>query len=407
MLNAAYTPLPLMLKKSVFGLNKRILNTYSTKQYLKIVLLLLALAIGLFSLYYSNRMVVKLSQEERKKISQWAEAQELIAKSEPEQDISFYAKIVESNSTIPVFLADESGYLTYRNIDSFLIRSKKRLDAYYLELKTETQPIEIKITDDYSQYVYYDESSTLKQLKVYPFIQLGIVSLFVIVSYFAFSYSRRSEQNQVWVGLAKETAHQLGTPMSSLMAWVDLIESDRSFANEESLSEMRKDLDRLKVITERFSKIGSTPVLSPTDIGLQLRHAINYIRIRSAEEVIYVIEGMPNNLMANINVPLFEWVIENICKNAIDAMDGKGTITINCRLKGDTIIIDISDTGKGMPKALFKRVFKPGFTTKKRGWGLGLSLVKRIIENYHKGHIFVKESIPHKKTTFRISLRQS
>lgn len=382
-------------------------NTYSTKQYLKIVLLLLALAIGLFSLYYSNRMVVKLSQEERKKISQWAEAQELIAKSEPEQDISFYAKIVESNSTIPVFLADESGYLTYRNIDSSIIRSKKRLDAYFTELKTETQPIEIKITDDYSQYVYYDESSTLKQLKVYPFIQLGIVSLFVLVSYFAFSYSRRSEQNQVWVGLAKETAHQLGTPMSSLMAWVDLIESDKSFANEESLGEMRKDLDRLKVITERFSKIGSTPVLSPVDIGKQLRHAINYIRIRSAEEVIYVIEEMPNQLMANINVPLFEWGIENICKNAIDAMDGKGTITINCRLKGDTIVIDISDTGKGMPKALFKRVFKPGFTTKKRGWGLGLSLVKRIIENYHKGHIFVKESIPHKKTTFRITLRQS
>lgn len=352
-------------------------------------------------------MVVKLSLEERKKISQWAEAQELIAKSEPEQDISFYAKIVESNSTIPVFLADETGYLTYRNIDSSLIRSKKRLDAYYLELKTETQPIEIKITEDYSQYVYYDESSTLKQLKVYPFIQLGIVSLFVLVSYFAFSYSRRSEQNQVWVGLAKETAHQLGTPMSSLMAWVDLIETDRSFANADSLGEMRKDLDRLKVITERFSKIGSTPVLSKVDISAELRQAIGYIRNRSAEEVVYIIEEMPVNLFANINVPLFEWVVENICKNAIDAMEGKGTITISCRLKGNTIVIDISDTGKGMPKALFKRVFKPGFTTKKRGWGLGLSLVKRIIENYHKGHIFVRESIPNKKTTFRITLRQA
>jgi len=382
-------------------------NNYSTKQYLKFALLLLALAIGLFSLYYSNKMVVKLSLEERKKISQWAEAQELIAKSEPEQDISFYAKIVESNSTIPVFLADESGFLTYRNIDSSLIRSKKRLNAYFNELKTETQPIEIKITDDYSQYVYYDESSTLKQLKVYPFIQLGIVSLFVLVSYFAFSYSRRSEQNQVWVGLAKETAHQLGTPMSSLMAWVDLIETDRSFANAESLGEMRKDLDRLKVITERFSKIGSTPVLSREDISAELRHAIGYIRNRSAEEVVYIIEEMPVNLYANINVPLFEWVIENICKNAIDAMEGKGTITISCRLKGNIILIDISDTGKGMPKALFKRVFKPGFTTKKRGWGLGLSLVKRIIENYHKGHIFVRGSIPFKRTTFRITLKQA
>lgn len=365
------------------------------------------MAIGLFSLDYSNKMVKKLSMEERKKISQWAEANELIAKSEPEEDISFYAKIIESNTTIPVFLADESGYLTYRNVDTVLYRSKRRLDAYFLELKQETTPIRIQITEDYSQYVYYDESSTLKQLKVYPFIQLGIVSLFVIVSYFAFSYSRRSEQNQVWVGLAKETAHQLGTPMSSLMAWVDLIESDRSFANAESFEEMRKDLDRLKVITERFSKIGSTPVLSRVDICLELRKAVSYIRTRSSEDITYVIEEMPSNLFANINIPLFEWVVENICKNAIDAMEGKGTITISCRLKGHSIIIDISDTGKGMPKALFKRVFKPGFTTKKRGWGLGLSLVKRIIENYHKGHIFVRESIPNKKTTFRISLRQS
>lgn len=382
------------------------LNNYSTKQYLKIVLLLLALSIGLFSLFYSNKMVRKLSQEEKKKISQWARAQELIAQSDPEQDISYYVSIVDSNSTIPVFLADETGYLSYRNIDSGIIRNKKKLDTYFAELKEETEPIEIKIADDYSQYVYYDESSTLKQLKVYPLVQLGLVSLFVLVSYFAFSYSRKSEQNQVWVGLAKETAHQLGTPMSSLMAWVDLIDSDRSFANSDSLSEMRKDLDRLKVITERFSKIGSTPVLHPVDISEQLRQAVRYIQTRSPEEVEFIMEEMPIGLMASINVPLFDWVIENICKNAIDAMDGKGIIVIGSRIKGNNIVIDISDNGKGMPKALFKRVFKPGFTTKKRGWGLGLSLVKRIIENYHKGHIFVKESIPHKKTTFRITLKK-
>lgn len=383
------------------------LNNYSTKQYLKIILLLLAMAIGLFSLYYSNRMVVRLSIEERKKISQWAEAQELIAKAAPEQDISFYARIVESNTTIPVFLADESGFLTFRNIDSALVRSDKKIKAYFEELKAEMQPIEIRITDDYSQYVYYDESSTLKQLKIYPFIQLGIVSLFVLVSYFAFSYSRRSEQNQVWVGLAKETAHQLGTPMSSLMAWVELIETDKSFATSESLSEMRKDLDRLKVITERFSKIGSTPILSSCDINLQLHQAIDYIKTRSSEEVLYVYEIAQEGLNANINRPLFDWVIENLCKNAMDAMNGRGTITIKCRSRNQNIVIDISDTGKGMPKSLFKRVFKPGFTTKQRGWGLGLSLVKRIIENYHKGHIFVKESIPNKKTTFRIILKQA
>jgi nitrogen fixation/metabolism regulation signal transduction histidine kinase len=381
------------------------LNSYTTKKYLKILLLLLALAIGLFSLYYSNRMVEKLSLEERKKIRQWAEAQELIAKSAPEQDISFYARIVESNSTIPVFLADESGYISFRNIDTALIKSPRKLKAYFEELKAEMQPIEIRITDEYSQFVYYDESSTLKQLKVYPFYQLGIVGLFVVVSYFAFSYSRRSEQNQVWVGLAKETAHQLGTPMSSLMAWVDLIESDNSFATHDSFVEMRKDLDRLRMITERFSKIGSTPVLAPADIGLQLESAIHYIKTRSSEEVHYVFDEITPGLVANINGPLFDWVVENICKNAIDAMEGRGTITIKCRNFKSWIAIDISDNGKGMPKSLFKRVFKPGFTTKKRGWGLGLSLVKRIIENYHKGHIFVRESIPNKKTTFRISLK--
>lgn len=384
------------------------LNNYSTKQYLKIILLLLALAIGLFSLFYSNRMVIKLSIEERKKISQWAEAQEFIAKADPELDLSFYNKIIESNSTIPVFLADESGFLTHRNIDSSRIRSPKKIQAYFEELKAETQPIPIKITEDYTQYIYYDESSTLKQLKIYPYIQLGLVSMFVLVSYFAFSYSRRSEQNQVWVGLAKETAHQLGTPMSSLMAWVELIETDKSFATSESLAEMRKDLDRLRVITERFSKIGSTPVLNKCDIGKQLHLAIDYIKTRSSEEVHYIYENNETEpVYANINVPLFDWVVENICKNAMDAMNGKGSISIRCRARNNKIIIDISDTGKGMPKSLFKRVFKPGFTTKQRGWGLGLSLVKRIIENYHKGHIFVKESIPNKKTTFRIILKQA
>lgn len=382
------------------------MNSYTVKKYLKIVLLLLALSIGLFSLYYSNSMVVKLSMEERKKINQWAEAQELIAKSDPDQDISFFAKIIESNSTIPVFLADESGIISYRNIDTSRLKTKEKIEAYYEELKSEMVPIKIKITDDYNQYVYYDESSTLKQLKVYPFYQLGIVGLFVVVSYFAFSYSRRSEQNQVWVGLAKETAHQLGTPMSSLMAWVDLMESDSGFANENSFAEMRKDLDRLRMITDRFSKIGSTPVLVPSDIVTQLEHAIAYIKTRSPEEVKYIIEPAEQSLRAMINIPLFEWVIENICKNAMDAMEGKGTITVSCKSRNQNIIIDISDTGKGMPKGLFKRVFKPGFTTKKRGWGLGLSLVKRIIENYHKGHIFVKESIPNKRTTFRITLRQ-
>jgi len=377
---------------------------YSTKRYLKIVLLLLAMAIGLFSLYYSNKMVSKLSKEEKRKISQWAEAQELIVKSDPEQDISFYAKIVESNTTIPVILADESGIISSRNVPSSITKNQTKLEAYFESLKADCSPIEIKISDGYSQFVYYDDSSTLKQLQRYPFFQLGIVALFVLVSYFAFNYSRRAEENQVWVGLAKETAHQLGTPMSSLMAWVDLIESDPQMANADSMAEMRKDIDRLKVITERFSKIGSTPVLSACELNEQLEAAIEYIKTRSSGQIHYHFEGTPMPCQVLINPQLFGWVVENICKNAMDAMEGKGNINILCKIKNQQVVIDIQDNGKGMPKALFKRVFKPGFTTKKRGWGLGLSLVKRIIENYHNGHIFVKESTPFQKTTFRIVL---
>ncbi|MDP2176710.1 MAG: HAMP domain-containing sensor histidine kinase [Bacteroidota bacterium] len=366
----------------------------------------MAICIGGFSLYYSQTMVKKLSIEERKKIKLWANAQHLITNAETEQELNTYLQIIESNSTIPVILSDKNHIIGYRNIDTNKTKKKDFLENYYQKLKQKNEPIIINVSENEEQYVYYDDSSTLKQLKTYPYYQLGIVALFIAVSYFAFSYSRKSEQNQVWVGLAKETAHQLGTPMSSLMGWVDLIESDINFANPSSFQEMRKDLDRLKVITERFSKIGAIPIIAETNIGEQLKVAINYIKTRSSEDVIYHYENIEDQLYVNINVPLFDWVIENICKNAIDSMEGKGSITIDCFLKNEHIYIDISDTGKGIPKGLQKRIFKPGFTTKKRGWGLGLSLVKRIIENYHKGHIFVKESIPNKKTTFRIILKQ-
>jgi len=351
-------------------------------------------------------MVEKISADERKKISQWADAMEVITKYDPSSDldISFYAKIVESNTTIPVILADNKGIITHKNIDSNYLKNEKQLVKYYEYLKQNSKPIQIKIAENDFQYVYYDDSSILKQLKVYPFYQLGIVGLFVVVSYFAFSYSRKSEQNQVWVGLAKETAHQLGTPMSSLMAWVELMALDNSHANEDTYIEMRKDLDRLKVMTDRFSKIGSIPILKKENLTEILQHSIDYMKTRSAETVIFNFQQTKPNF-AKLNVPLFEWVIENLIKNAIDAMEGVGQITFQTRQKGNTILLDISDTGKGMPNVLFKRIFNPGFTTKKRGWGLGLSLVKRIIVNYHKGNIFVKESMPNKRTTFRIILK--
>ncbi len=381
------------------------MNTYKLKKIIKISLLIIAVIIGLFSLLYSNNMVKKLSEEERKKIKLWAYAQHMITNAETEQELNIYLTLVESNNTIPVILSDGKNVISFRNLDSNAIKRDGYIEAYFEDIKEKNEPIEVNISQTELQYVYYDDSSTLKQLKTYPYYQLGIVSLFIAVSYFAFSYSRKSEQNQVWVGLAKETAHQLGTPMSSLMGWVDLMEIDKSYANEDSFEEMRKDLDRLKVITDRFSKIGAVPILSETNIGEQLTKAIQYIQTRSSEQVIYQYENIDFNLFADINVPLFDWVIENICKNAMDAMEGTGTITISCFLKNKSIIIDLSDNGKGIPSGLQKRIFKPGFTTKKRGWGLGLSLVKRIIENYHKGHIFVKESIPYKKTTFRIILK--
>ncbi len=381
------------------------MNTYKLKKIIKIFLLIIAVIIGIFSLLYSNNMVKKLSEEERKKIKLWAYAQHMITNAETEQELNIYLTLVESNNTIPVILSDGKNVISFRNLDSNAIKRDGYIESYFEDIRDKNEPIEVNISPTELQYVYYDDSSTLKQLKTYPYYQLGIVALFIAVSYFAFSYSRKSEQNQVWVGLAKETAHQLGTPMSSLMGWVDLMEIDKSYANEDSFEEMRKDLDRLKVITDRFSKIGAVPILSETNIGEQLTKAIQYIQTRSSEQVIYQYENIDFNLLADINVPLFDWVIENICKNAMDAMDGKGTISICCFLKNKSIIIDLSDNGKGIPSGLQKRIFKPGFTTKKRGWGLGLSLVKRIIENYHKGHIFVKESIPYKKTTLRIILK--
>jgi len=380
-------------------------NSYKLKKYIKITLLFLAISIGVFSLYYSNSMVKKLSNEERKKISLWANAQQQIINAETERELNFYLQIIESNTTIPVILINQNKIIDHRNLDSSTGKSKKKVAAFFEKIKTINEPIPIKISENDIQYVYYDDSSTLKQLRTYPIYQLGIVGLFIAVSYFAFSYSRKSEQNQVWVGLAKETAHQLGTPMSSLMGWVDLIESDIQFANESSFIEMRKDLERLKIITERFSKIGAVPILASTNISEQLKIAVDYIKTRAADEVVFEYLKIEDNLIAEINVPLFDWVIENICKNAIDAMAGKGKISICCYLKNELIAIEISDTGKGIPNGLQKRIFKPGFTTKKRGWGLGLSLVKRIVENYHKGQIFVKESIPNKKTTFKILLK--
>lgn len=370
-------------------------------------MLLLAIIIGVVSLWYTNTLATKMEKEEKLKIEIWAKATAQLASSDFSVDLTFLLEIVSQNTTIPVMLTDEKENVTsWRNLDSmaaardpqYLIRIKEKM-------KSAHDPIILNYYEGQNVKVFYLDSEILTRLKYFPFIQLLIISFFLVISYLAFSYSRRSEQNLVWVGMSKETAHQLGTPLSSLMAWIQLSKEDEA-SNKELLKEMEKDVERLEIITERFSKIGSDPKLEPLDFVEELKSSIDYLQSRTSKLVAFKLNNHLNKpVSVSLNSHLFAWAIENLTKNAIDAMDGVGTISYDIFLKGSTIVLDITDTGKGIPNNRFKSIFKPGFTTKKRGWGLGLSFVKRIIENYHKGHIHVKESIYNKGTTFRIILK--
>ena len=382
------------------------MNIYTQKQRWKILLLIAALLIGTASLWYTNRLVKKLSVEERKKIELWSEATRRLADiSEINSDINFLSIVISNNNTIPVIWADDKfEVISYRNLDSL-----KALDKGYLQkqvgiMRLEHTPIEIKIGKKLKQYILYKDSDLLVRLRFYPFFQLGVIALFLFVSYLAFSTSRKAEQNQVWVGMAKETAHQLGTPLSSLMAWLELLRM-RGMSIEYT-SEIEKDIQRLQTITERFSKIGSAPALSKVNVYEVLTRSVDYIKTRSSPSVEFVIDAPNVEVFAPMNVPLFEWVIENILKNALDAMSGKGKISLIITDQQQFVYIDITDTGKGIPKATYRTIFKPGYTTKNRGWGLGLSLSNRIIEEYHDGQIFVKSSEMNKGTTFRIVLNK-
>jgi anti-sigma regulatory factor (Ser/Thr protein kinase) len=371
-------------------------------------LLVAALLIGTASLWYTNRLVKKLSDEERKKIELWAEATRRLADvslSEMNNDINFLSNVISNNTTIPVIWADDNfKVISYRNVDSL-----KALDKTYLEkevqlMRSQHPPIDIKIGKNLHQYILYKDSDLLVRLRYYPLFQLGVIALFLFVSYLAFSTSRKAEQNQVWVGMAKETAHQLGTPLSSLVAWLEILKMKG--VSSEYTTEIEKDIHRLNTITERFSKIGSAPALTKVNIHEVLKRSVEYIRTRSSGKVIFEINNPPLDIYGPMNVPLFEWVIENILKNAIDAMGGAGKICVNITDQQQFVYIDISDTGKGIPKSAHRTIFKPGYTTKSRGWGLGLSLSKRIIEEYHDGQIFVKSSEPNKGTIFRIVLKK-
>jgi len=292
--------------------------------------------------------------------------------------------------------------MSWRNLDSASVANNPEfLQIKLKEMKGIHPPIEIPIADGKKQYIYFENSILIDLLSFYPLMQLCIIGLFIIISYFAFSSSRNAEQNQVWVGMSKETAHQLGTPLSSLIGWVEYL---KTIGLEESIvSELEKDVKRLETITDRFSKIGSKPVFEEVDLTVTVNSIINYLRSRISDKVSVVVK-VNGPVSTAICVPLFEWVIENITKNAVDAMNGNGTITIELNKTDEQVFIDITDTGSGMTKTQFSKVFKPGYTTKKRGWGLGLSLVKRIVEEYHDGKIYVKNSEIGKGTTFRIEL---
>ena len=377
---------------------------YELTQRMKLVFIVIAVGIVVLSTLFTNQLAKSLAAEEQKKVVIWAEATHQLIIANENTDINFISTIIEGSTSIPMIIADAKDSMLFsRNITE----PKINVDEFYKKeisrLKAKKPAIELKI-DKTVQYLYYDDSMFLKQLYYFPFIQFGVIIVFLLVAFFAFSGTKKAEQNQVWVGLSKETAHQLGTPISSLLAWVDLLKSRHE--EDKLIGEMEKDVNRLRIIAERFSKIGSKPDLQFVSLNETILNAVQYMSNRSSQKVnIQCQFPSDDHLFIKLNVPLFEWVIENLCKNAIDAMDGVGRIDIAVKSKNEEVYIDVKDTGKGIDKRKFKVVFTPGFTTKKRGWGLGLSLAKRIIEEYHGGKIFVKQSELNMGTVFRIVLK--
>lgn len=509
------------MKKSLFGRY----NIYSRKRHWKLLLFLFAIVIIAFSLWYSNVLVKKIAKDERMKIHTWAnalqtrarlvnstqkffsqiqeeernkvelyaEALQRFVRAGPNEDPTFYMKIIQNNKSIPVILTDGKGNITsnlntvfssdtvpgmndylkkefskyprieiryykdevnyiyyqdsklftemqvvmnnlvgsffsevvnnsasvpvlvtdssrsqalaYGQIDTLRIHDSAYLQKLISDMSSENEPIEIDIAGQGKTFIYYKDSYVLTQLRYFPYIQFVIIGIFLLVAYLLFSTARRSEQNQVWAGLAKETAHQLGTPLSSMMAWVDYLESKD--LDSETIEELRKDVNRLNTITDRFSKIGSNPSLVPENLVSVIYSSVSYLKTRTSQKITYSINVPPeHSIVLPLNLQLFEWVIENLVKNAVDAMTRQGKITIDITEEAHVVNIDIADTGKGIPRNMSKTIFNPGYTSKKRGWGLGLSLSKRIINDYHKGKIFVKSSTIGKGTTFRIVLKK-
>ena len=377
----------------------------------KIFLVVAAILIAVASLLVSRSLTRDLSEQEKSKMQVCAEAMKSLSAADENTDLSLVLKVLDENHTIPVVVLDNEGIVTeFRNIE---IKARNAKDSLLYvtsqgqQMKASGQVIRIALSKNHKDYidVCYDESLMLKRIAIYPYVQLGVVMLFVIVAIFALLTSKRAEQNKVWVGLSKETAHQLGTPISSLMAWTTILRE--TYPEYELLPEMDKDVKRLPLIADRFSKIGSIPEPVPSSLNDVLRHVVDYMDRRTSKKIEMRTELPADDIIINLNASLFEWVIENLCKNAVDAMGGKlGSITLRLEETDKRAIVEVSDTGKGIKKKDIRNVFRPGFTTKDRGWGLGLSLAKRIVEEYHHGKIYVKNSEVGKGTTFRIELRK-
>ena len=368
----------------------------------KIILVVTAIVIAVASLVVSHLLVKDLQREERNKMEVWAQAMQTLQEADETTDLALVLSVIQGNKTIPVIVLDsDEQVMDYRNVNIRKKDSARYVADYGRRMYKAGHYIQIGDSVDY-QLVCYDESTLLKRLSQYPYWQLGIVMIFVVVAIFALLSSKRAEQNKVWVGLSKETAHQLGTPISSLMAWVEILKEN--YPDDDLIPEMNKDVKRLELIAERFSKIGSLPEPVEASVNEVLAHVIDYMDRRTSKKVEIVSELPAENVVVKMNASLFEWVIENLCKNAVDAMEGQGRIVLSLHEEGSKVAIEVTDNGKGIRKKDLKNVFTPGFTTKKRGWGLGLSLAKRIVEEYHKGRIYVKSSEVGVGTTFRIEM---
>lgn len=388
---------------------------YQDNSKLKWIVLVVSILISIGSIYYTNILVNQLKEREKQQIELFAKALAYTINDESNQNILFISEeILYKNNSIPIIWISNDGEYQYRNIDLnenwTPDRKKKILDKELVEMKELYEPIKMTYLNDNGEIenygnVYYKNSFLLTLLISYPYIQLLVIAIFGFISYLAFNYSKAAEQNRVWVGLAKETAHQLGTPLSSLMAWMEVLRDDPILKERGIADELQKDIHKLNIVTERFSSIGSAPTLKPENVVMLINNVVNYLRPRVSAKIRMEVFTLSENIMADVHAPLFEWVIENLCKNAVDAMGNAGTISIKI-LRGSEgkVFIDVSDTGKGIPRSKIGSVFRAGFTTKKRGWGLGLTLAQRIIESYHNGKIFVKHSEENQGTTFRIAL---